>query len=178
MIVNIFGLSGVGKTTLMKSLCRTGQYTMPAFTVTREPRPDDEKSQFEYVTVDEYINIRSAGGLLLDMDDGHRYYGYRSTLVTNELNYLLYGSPLHLNAICELGGIRVLIIGDADYGMKIRGGDDETRIQERKVINRFLNLEYYSDRTFQKQMSIIFENDFSDPELLAKNLHDKISDLL
>lgn len=175
MFISFFGMSGVGKTTLMENLCKIGEYKNPVFTVTRPMRVDDDISKFEYLNVEEYIHCRNNDEFILDMDDGKRYYGYRRSLLHSSVDLLIYGSPYFLESIARIGGVRILIDGDADYGIKLRSSDPAS-IKERQKINADLGKRYFTQNSFRKNIHIIFNNDFSDPRVLAEKLHQEISE--
>jgi guanylate kinase len=167
-MICFFGLSGVGKTTLMSNLYRLGGYDLPVFTVTRKQRPDDDPQRFAYVSVEEYLDCRDRNGFALDMDDGVNYYGYQNCHVGNS-NCLVYGSPYHLGSIKARVSKTVLIEGDAETGLRLRGSTPSV-IAERMRINTELAAAFYSRPEFRSQIDVVFLNDFSDPVALARSL--------
>lgn len=177
MNICFIGLSGVGKTTLIKALCNTRNYHVPVFTVTRPPRESDSKDEFEYVSVDEYLCLRHDGSLVLDMDDGRSFYGYQRQHIIEGSDSLMYGSPYQIEKMGTMGAKVVLVEGNATYGLSLR--NDSAQIVESRIrANQVLSSSFYCRKEFRNLVDLFFYNDFSFISDLAEKLHKSIRNKL
>jgi hypothetical protein len=166
-----FGLSGVGKTTIIKNMARRHPdlFYIPVFTCTRSPRQDDDPSEFEYVSVDEFLKLEKDGAFFLIMHEGSRYYGYRkSSLWCTWRHPILNCSPCGIDMATSIQACRVLVQGDWERGLKAR--NQLEYLIERSRINEKLAKEYYSKDWFLKAMDIIVWNDWTKSDEVIENL--------
>jgi Ser/Thr protein kinase RdoA (MazF antagonist)/guanylate kinase len=169
-----FGLSGVGKTTLIHLLTESSDlFYIPIFTVTRPPRNDDDSRYFEYLSDDEFVNLIDQGKFYVWMNQEGTYYGYRSDKLTDPNRYpLLNASAYGIDAISHLKGIKVLIEGDAQRGLVLRQNSQVARTREK--VNRLAQEKFFSQSDFLNQMNIVFNNQFGNPSESARQLKLKI----
>src|SRR5262245_17998475 len=118
----IYGLSGVGKTTFVETVCNELSFFQPRQTVTREKRVDYTPQNFEYVTHKAFKCLEHAGKFFISDCQGSNYYGYRKKWLKDgkRRSLLLYGLPEKLHRTIVLGGICILIVGDATKGLQLR----------------------------------------------------------
>lgn len=155
----IFGLSGVGKTTLLEQLSSDKRFYLPRQLVTRAPRADDNSLKFEYVTREKFKQIKQNNQLLISYDDGVHCYGYKRNAFMPSHFLLLYGLPAKLNKTKKMGGITVLIEGDALAGLQMRG-DPGDLIEKRRKGNEYLKGNYFDNPLFRQNMDLILTNEF------------------
>lgn len=170
-----FGMSGVGKTTMIKGLSTLHPelFYIPVFTCTRNPRPDDDVSQFEYLSIQEFLDLEEKGEFLFTMHERDRHYGYRkSNVIDIHKHALLNCSPYGLDNAKIVHGIFVLIQGDAEKGLMDRGNTED--LEKRTAVNQQVNKQFYSQDLFLDQMDIIHFNEWSKPEESIHNLTEKI----
>jgi Ser/Thr protein kinase RdoA (MazF antagonist)/guanylate kinase len=177
-----FGMSGAGKTTMIKGLLNLYPdfFFIPVFTCTRNPRPDDDMSQFEFVSIQEFLDLDKQGAFLFTMHEGNRYYGYRkSHLLETHRHALLNCSPYGLDNAKIVQSVFVLIQGDTEKGLTNRGDPED--IEKRTLINQRVDKEFYSKDWFLNEMAIIHINEWSKQEdsieSLAKKILEKISEV-
>ena len=168
-----FGLSGVGKTTLIHQIANSDPklFYVPKFTVTRSARKDDEKDFFEYITPTEFKQKKDRGEFYVWMNYGDVFYGYRfEHLKDSKRIPLMNGSPHGLDAIRKTKGLCILIEGDASRGLQLRNDPEmlKTRTKVNQIAQQFFN------QNFRKKMALIFWNQFKSPEKSAKELKEKI----
>lgn len=171
------GESCAGKTTLMQGICKKcDAFYMPVFTVTRDPRPDDEQGLFEYVSVEEYETSRSNDEFFFDMSDGKSYYGYKKIHISNcGKHALLYGSPYFVDKAKKIeNALLILIESDSSKGFDSRNDLEVIQIA-RKQVNEHLRESFFSQEEYRKKMNIIFYNEFGDPQLSSELLHTNIN---
>lgn len=173
--VSFFGPSGVGKTTLIKELPKLNPtYVVPKLTVTRDPRPNDDLNDFEYLSVDEYLDLRRAGRFFLDIDNDNQFYGYRSEVIDKNTQIpLLYASPYQIDDMDQYKSIKLLIDGSNSLQQI-----EHVKKTQRLAINEVLNDRFYGNIDFRKRMDIIFMNTFANPDVMASILNEKILNLL
>lgn len=155
----IFGLSGVGKTTLVENICKNKCFYQARQVVTRAPRNGDDLKKFEYVSKELFLLLHMQKQFLIEYDDGINCYAYRKNSLSRLHTTLLYGLPAKLDAIKKIGGICILIQGDAKKGLRIRG-DDQQLIEQREKCNKHLQAEYYAQPNIQNKMDMIITNKF------------------
>lgn len=170
-----FGMSGAGKTTMIKGLLALHPeiFYIPVFTCTRLPRLDDDINEFEYITVQEFLNLEKKKIFWFTMHEGERYYGYRkSNLVIIDKYPLLNCSPYGLDNAKITNGIFVLIQGNTEKGLINRNNAIE--IQQRSIVNQKVFKKFYSKDSFLKEMDIIHFNEWCKKEesinMLAKKI--------
>ena len=173
-----FGLSGVGKTTLIHKIAELDPkiFYIPKFTVTREPRKDDNPNEFEYISPEEFLQRKEKKEFYIWMGLGKNiFYGYRLENLNDPNRIpLLNGSPHGIELIKKLPGFCILIDGDASKGLYLR--NDPENLKKREEINR-LSLQFF-DLDFQTKMDLIFYNEFGLPDQSAKELREYIFNLL
>lgn len=170
-----FGMSGVGKTTMIKGLLQLQPqlFYIPVFTCTRSPRPDDDQDQFEYITVKEFLKLEQEEVFLFTMHEGVRYYGYRKSHLCQTNKYpLLNCSAYGLENAKVANGIFVLIEGDSEQGLMHRNNRAEQ--EHRTLVNQRVFNQFYSNDWFLKQMDIIHDNQWSQPIESIQSLLRKI----
>lgn len=168
-------MSGVGKTTMIKALVhqRPDLFYIPKFTCTRSPRADDEVSEFEYITIDDFQSLDADNVFLFTMQEGDRYYGYRKSSLTDPTRYpLLNCSPYGFENVKNLNATFVLVEGDWNKGLLSR--NNSLDLQQRTLVNQKVFEDFYSQDWFLKKMNIIHFNKWPEPEESAGNLCDKI----
>lgn len=154
----IFGLSGVGKTTLVENVCRDKRFFLPKQVVTRAPRPDDNIKKYEYVSKKKFQDLSAQKKFFLECDDGVNCYGYKKSSLSRSRVILLYGIPSELEMSRRIG-LCILIQGNASRGLAMRG-DSQGLVESRKKINVYLQEHYYANPVFQKKMDLILTNEF------------------
>jgi Ser/Thr protein kinase RdoA (MazF antagonist)/guanylate kinase len=172
-----FGMSGAGKTTMIRGLMSLHPelFYIPIFTCTRNPRPDDFVDQFEYISTKEFLDLEKKENFLFTMHEGERYYGYRKTNLLDSDKYaLLNCSPYGLDNAKVVQGIFVLIQGDTEKGLTIRGNAED--LEKRAVINQKVYKEFYSKAWFLNEMDIIHSNEWSKQDDSIQDLAKKILD--
>lgn len=155
----VFGLSGVGKTTLIEQVCKDKCFYLPLMTVTRAPRGDDAPSKFEYVTQPVFSHYRLGGKFFIDDDDGRNFYGYRKEVLKKSKLTLFYGLPAQVDKIKAMGCLCILIQGEADIGLSKR--HDPLPLRERRsAINKAMQATYYGNPDFVEKMDLVLTNHF------------------
>ena len=157
-----FGMSGAGKTTMIKGILHSYPelFYIPVFSCTRSPRPDDDETQFEYLTVEEFLKLEQEGAFLFTMHEGERYYGYRKSNLSKTDKYPLFNcSAYGLENAKVIDGIFVLIQGDTEKGLMSRNNPSER--EQRSLVNQRVFKEFYSKDWFLRQMHIIHHNEWS-----------------
>lgn len=170
-----FGMSGVGKTTMIKTLLseRPDLFYIPVFTCTRSPRKDDDVSQFEYVTIDKFLKLDEEGAFLFTMHEGNRYYGYRKSNLTDQTRHpLLNCSPYGIENIKDLEAILVLVQGEWEKGLLNR--DSPSDLQHRTLVNEKVLRDFYSQDWFLNRMTIIHFNQWPKADKSACELKEKL----
>lgn len=170
-----FGMSGAGKTTMIKGLVDSHPelFYIPVFTCTRNPRPDDDLNQFEYVSIQEFLSLEQQGDFLFTMHEGDRYYGYRKSNLSNiDKHALLNCSPYGLDNAKIVNGILILITGDTEKGLMNR--NNPLDYHQRNFINHRVFDQFYSKSEFLEQMHIIHLNEWSKQETSILNLEKMI----
>ncbi len=165
-----FGLSGVGKTTLIHQLKASSDlFYIPKFTVTRKPRNDDDPAYFEYISVAEFIKAQELGEFFVWMKQEDTYYGYRLAHVSSPYQYpLMNASAYGIDAVGQIKGIKVLIEGDEQKGLELRQNPEVMR--RRQKINEIAQKRFFHEENFRKQMDIVYINPFTDPKESASTL--------
>lgn len=176
-----FGLSGVGKTTLIHRIATdcSDRFYIPIFTCTRAPRADDNPTHFEYVTYEEFQKLVEDGEFALTMCEDERCYGYRKDqLVGCSKSPLLNCSIYGMADAQKLGGVLVLIEGEANCGLKSRNDKEITssRIEvNKRIIDRFL-----SDTNILEQFDIRHWNEWDNLDgsvnTLLKSIFEKLDE--
>jgi guanylate kinase/thiamine kinase-like enzyme len=169
-----FGLSGVGKTTLIHLLDGSSDFFyIPRFTVTREPRNDDDPRYFEYLSVDEFIKRKDQGEFFVWMNQQEIYYGYLLVNLTDPSRYpLMNASAYGIEAVSCLKGIKVLIEGDAQQGLELRHNPEVAKTREK--VNRIAQEIFFNRDSFRGKMDLIYFNQFGNPKESAAKLKRKI----
>jgi hypothetical protein len=172
------GESGVGKTEIMRKIVLLfgDQYYIPTITVTRLKRQDDDFGQFEYVDKAGYLKLLETGEIVFDTPAHNENYGYRIANVKQCGKIpLMNASPFGLLRAISFPCFRIMIDGDSDCGLEIRGSDKDGL---RKFNNEQLRSKYYADSIFRQHMDHIFLNTFEDADVLARSLEKKIYSLV
>ncbi len=170
-----FGLSGVGKTTIIKKLAaeKPSLFYIPIFTCTRAPRSDDEKAQFEYISKKEFVRLEEQGVFLFSMHEGDRFYGYRKrNLLDKKKHPLLNCSAYALSNISHLKALTVLIEGNANMGLLVRNNTED--YEKRILNNKHLQAEFYTQPWFLKKIDILHFNQWSMLRESVESLFKKI----
>lgn len=169
-----FGLSGVGKTTLIHLLDGSSDlFYIPRFTVTRESRNDDDPRYFEYLSVDEFIKRKDEGEFFVWMNQQETYYGYRLVNLTDPSRYpLMNASAYGIEAVSRLKGIKVLIEGDAQQGLELRHNPEVAKTREK--VNRIARERFFNQDSFREKMDLIYFNQFGTPKESAAKLKRQI----
>jgi Ser/Thr protein kinase RdoA (MazF antagonist)/guanylate kinase len=170
-----FGMSGVGKTTMIKGILALYPelFYVPIFTCTRDPRPDDDVNQFEYVSINEFLKLDKEGAFLFTMHEGNRYYGYRrSNLLETNKHALLNCSPYGLDNATVVNAIFVLIHGDPEKSLTNR--DNAADLEKRTLVNQRVYNEFYSKNWFLNKMQVIHLNEWSKQEESIHKLAERI----
>jgi homoserine kinase type II len=170
-----FGMSGVGKTTIIQELNKQSPnlFYIPILTCTRHPRPDDETSQFEYISIDKFLELESKNEFLFTMKESNRYYGYRKSNLTDINRYpLLNCSAYGINNLKNLSALLILIQGDAEKGLLARNNSKE--FYERTFINQKILNDFYSKDWFLDKIDIIQFNEWHKIKESTLNLKEKI----
>lgn len=172
--VFFFGKSGVGKSTLIEFLLSDPFFYVPTHTVTRPPRQDDLPGRFDHTDTASYLRLRAEGALIYDADDGQRYHGIqRRALRSDERIALCYGSPYCLPDKTQGAFQTILVEGDAQKGLHLRG-DPPDQVNTRMEMNRMLDERFYSQPFFRQKMNIIITNTFQEIESLAESVRDHL----
>lgn len=169
-----FGLSGVGKTTLIHLLDGSSDlFYIPRFTVTREPRDDDDPRYFEYLSVDEFIKRKDQGEFFVWMNQEETYYGYRMANLTDPSKYpLMNASAYGIDEVIRLKGIKILIEGDAQQGLGLRRNPEVAKTREK--VNRIAQERFFNLDSFREKMDLIYFNQFGNPKESAVKLKRQI----
>jgi Ser/Thr protein kinase RdoA (MazF antagonist)/guanylate kinase len=169
-----FGLSGVGKTSLIHLLNESSDlFYIPKFTVTREPRDDDDPRYFEYLSVDEFIRLKERGEFFVWMNQQETYYGYRFAHLTLPSQYpLMNASAYGIDAVSQLKGIKVLIEGDAQQGLELRKNSHMEKTREKT--NRIVQERFFNQNSFREKMDLIYFNQFGNLQESAAKLKKQI----
>ncbi len=83
-LLSLTGVSGAGKTTLVKELvARKGKREFfPVMSVTtRQPRSTDLPGEYEYVSIDEFNRLKGNGSFLWSVEHAGAMYGTKETSV-------------------------------------------------------------------------------------------------
>lgn len=159
-----FGLSGIGKTTLIQHLLQKKKFATARFTVTRERRFDDDPALFEYVTFSMFQKYLGAGIFFIAHAEKNTGYGYRKTELLQKKITLLYGLPAQLENISRLGKC-ILITGDAGYGLELR---KEESIKKKRIdANAEMQRRFYSKSHFLQKMDLVLKNNFCNLQAMA-----------
>ena len=169
-----FGLSGVGKTTLIHLLEESSDlFYIPKFTVTRPLREDDDSRYFEYLSVDEFIKGKDQGKFFVWMDQKGVYYGYRFEHLTDPNRYpLLNASAYGIEMVKLQKGIKVLIEGDSQQGLLLRNNPEVAKTREK--VNQLAQEKFFGQEAFRKEMNLIFSNQFGNPADSSRELKREI----
>ena len=169
-----FGLSGVGKTTLIHFLAESSDlFYIPKFTVTRPLRTDDDARYFEYVSADEFLKLKESGEFFVWMNQEGTYYGYRFKNLTDPNRFpLLNASAYGIDMINYLRGVKVLIQGDSQRGLLLRRSPEIAKTREKT--NRIAYERFFGQEGFQQKMDIVFFNEFGNPLESAQQLKRQI----
>lgn len=172
-----FGLSGVGKTTLIHLISHSELFYIPKFTVTRAPRSDDDKRYFSYLTVEEFKKLLNKGKFLVWMNQNGVYYGYLYEHLIDKDKYpLMNASAYGLDSILKFKNFRVLIDGDWERGLKER--NDLKIFELRKKVNELAKRKFFDNPEFLEKMHLIHYNHFGDPNGSMKELKNRIIKLI
>jgi homoserine kinase type II len=168
-----FGLSGVGKTTLIHLIEGSSNlFYIPKFTVTRAPRDDDDCRYFEYFSAEEFIKRKNQGEFFIWMNQEETYYGYRLENLKSLKYPLMNASPYGIDIIADLKGIKVLIEGDALKGLELRQNPKVAK--ERTKVNELAQKRFFSQDSFKEKMDLIYFNYFGNPIKSALTLKRQI----
>jgi len=172
-----FGLSGVGKTTLIMAIEKLYPelFYIPKFTCTRTPRLDDSQDKFEYVSVEEFLKLDQLDAFMLTMHEGSRYYGYQNNHLSSPEKYpLLNCSAYGIDNAEKLNAILILVEGDAKKGLQEREGIEYQKI--RNEVNTQVFENYFSKKEVLEKMSIIHLNEWSELDSSIDSLIDSITE--
>lgn len=176
-----YGMSGVGRATLLKALTKRGNYYLVPMVTTREPRPDDDPDMVRFVDVNEFMMMKATSQLAYGTYDGFRGYGVlASDIEASESfeNILIMGSPYDYTSPIEMGWKNIYVTGDAFLGLLYREGEYNEFVRDRSKINTYLQSEFYNTIEFRNAMSLVFTNDFGrDIEILSDELNFEIEKL-
>jgi Ser/Thr protein kinase RdoA (MazF antagonist)/guanylate kinase len=169
-----FGLSGVGKTTLIHLIKQSSDlFYIPKFTVTREPRADDDLRYFEYMSTDEFLKLKDDGKFYIWMNQEGTYYGYQFSQLTDPTRFPLMNSSAYgIDAVCDIKAVKVLIEGNAQKGLELR--QNPKVAQTREKINRLALDKFFNNVDFRAKMNLIYFNQFGNPKESAENLKKEI----
>ena len=122
--IALFGLSGVGKTTLVHGLTSFDpqKFSIASITTSRTPRVDDDLRYIEFLSEIDFISsIRQRCFALFWEQDGN-YYGYRHQYLKNTQTHpILTCSLSAIQKLKKYEAITVLVIGDSIKGLQSRG---------------------------------------------------------
>lgn len=169
-----FGLSGVGKTTLIHQILASSDlFYIPKFTVTRELRADDDPRYFEYLSLEEFLKLKEDGSLFVWMNQQETYYGYRFSNLTDPNRYpLMNASAYGIDAVSRLKALKVLVEGDAQHGLELRQNPEVAKTREK--VNRIAQERFFDQDAFRQQMDITHFNVLGTPKESAATLKRKI----
>jgi len=179
--IYFFGLSGVGKTTLIDLLEKSSSdlFYIPKVSITRQPRKDDDPRYIEYVSKEDFIQAKDRGDFFTStsLESLKTDYGYRtSNLVCTNKHPLMAMPPDRIEEINRLPGMKIYIEGDFHKGLTLRCDPKEVPIREKA--NRAALEQLFSQPQFLNKMDIIFNNQFGIPEDSANKLKKIVEDKL
>lgn len=174
--VALFGLSGVGKTTLAHGLTNLDHQTffIASITTSRSPRADDDPRYIEFVSEIDFISSIAQKCFALSWKQDGNYYGYRYEYLKNrQLHPILTCSLSAIQKLKEYKAITVLVIGDSVKGLQARGCKED--IKKRAKLNDKNTILYINQPWFKKSVDIEHKQIWGDIPTSVQALYYKIN---
>lgn len=177
--VALFGLSGVGKTTLAHDLVALApdQFSILPITTSRPPREDDDINYMEFLSQKDFISALEDNFFALSWQQDENYYGYRRHYFENGKTHPIMTCSLSaIQLLKEQGAITVLITGDSAKGLEARGSNEVMR--KRTELNAKNTDLYLNQPWFRENVDIEHNQIWGDPLHSVQNLYDSIHSIL
>lgn len=75
-IIIITGPSGAGKSTLLNNITENYAIAIPKQVTTRQPRDDDDKNYYRYISINEFERLQMQGKFAITSGKHERRYGF------------------------------------------------------------------------------------------------------
>lgn len=173
-----FGLSGVGKSTLMAALCRRfpDEFVMPPRYSTRPPKAGDRPGEIIHATVEELRALEARGALTPIMKQNARkpdssLSAYAWTALEGPRIPLLACSVFSREELQALPGmVTVHVASDWREGLARRGGKEQ---EQRQALNSALE-DLFTPEALGAHVDVVFEHRFEDAERDAERLFTRL----
>lgn len=177
--IALFGLSGVGKTTLAHELVNLARdrFFIARITSSRSPRADDDPNYIEYLSEANFISSVAQGCFSMSWEQDGTYYGYKdSDLRNDQAHPILTCSLSAIKQVKEHGAITVLVIGDSVKGLQARGSEEV--LKKRTQLNEKNTLLYLDQDWFKESVDIRHEQTWGDIANSVQRLYQSITNVL
>jgi L-tryptophan--pyruvate aminotransferase len=173
-----FGLSGVGKSTLMAALCRRfpDEFVMPPRYSTRPPKAGDRPGEIIHATVEELRALEARGELTPLMKQNARkpdssLSAYAWSALEGARIPLLACSVFSREELQQLPGMMTVhIASDWREGLERRGGKEQ---EQRRALNSALE-DLFTAEALGAHVDVVFEHRFEDEERDAERLFTRL----
>jgi guanylate kinase len=173
--IALFGLSGVGKTTLAHALVDLApdQFSILPIITSRSPRSDDDPHYIEFLSQADFMYYIEQGLFSLWWHQDGNYYGYKHKhFKSTKTHPIMTCSLSAVRILKEFGAVNVLIKGDSIKGLESRGSSEV--IKNRTLLN-IKNTDAYLNQTwFKENIDIEHEQIWGDLPRSVQKLYDSI----
>lgn len=177
--IALFGLSGVGKTTLAHELVNIApdRFFIAHISTSRSPRKDDDARHIEFLSEMDFISSVAQGYFAMSWQQDGTYYGYKYPhLQRNQAHPILTCSLSAIQQVKEYGSITVLVTGDSNKGLQARG--DREIFEKRAELNKKNSILYLNQTWFQECVDIEHNQTWGDVAFSVQSLYQSIDHAL
>jgi len=152
--IALFGLSGVGKTTLAHALVDSNpRFCVIPITTSRASRADDNPQFVEFLSKTEFLSAVSKKHFPISWEQDGNHYGYRVQHFENtQIHPILTCSLSAIEQVKNYGALTVLVIGNSTEGLRARGSEEV--MKKRIELNEKNTILYLNQPWFRNNVDI------------------------
>lgn len=128
-------------------------------------------NQFEYIDEATYMALIDRNDIVLNTSSYENHYGYRKENLRCAATQLMNCSATGLLENIGFPCIRVLVEGDSNYGLTLRG---ERIDLVRQQANEEFDAKFFQSEIYRMNIDVFFKNNFKKTDELAIKLDEEI----
>lgn len=101
-IITFTGVSGTGKTTIVKDLLKQSEFKLVTSYTTRESRESDLPGEYVYLSIEEFMQLKEKGCYLWAVEYAGNWYGTLREDIDNALNLNTYSMLILVPEVVEI----------------------------------------------------------------------------